>query len=850
MSHRSLGCAFLALGVAIVAPAAVAAQVPVLLPQGELGARFPAPIRIAAAPGGRLYAVNARGELYMLTPRGDLMLRLALPERGIAVAASTAEVFVSTAGGKILRVDPVAAKVTGAIDLRVSCGPNGLAFDEKKGLLWMAERNAGQLRALRLSGTTAYEIQTAGGRSIRFPGDVALDPANQLVWLLLESNEGYPMAHAFSTVDGAWTRSALVSGLGSGRVSRGAGIAVDTAGYVYGVDGFAAKVQVVDPAGSFVAEAGAFGAAGGQLRLPSGAALLANGDLVVADTDNGRLERFGSGAALPVCPGDSDCDGLPDEWERAHGLNPNDPSDALQDADFDGLTALQEYALGTDPGKRDSDGDGVSDGDEVAAGTDPLQGGAAPVLVASGPASQGPGLVRISSVVQGGADCTAAWTQVGGPGVALRGAATFTPSFVARRPGSYRLSGVATCGGVASLPAAVEVSIVNVAPRADAGRIRVSRVGQPVPMDGSFSSDANGDALELSWEQVLGPAAMLGRAEHGEVVAREPGLFGFQLTAADPASATSSADAALLVLGRRERAAAAQVVSPLTARVGGTVGLDARASFTDGRHARFRWAQAAGPEVALSEPGSATPSFVPPAPGRYAFDVRVESRRRLSPPARVEVFVAAAGAELPRAAAKAVGAASLGEPVALDGSGSAGSGLAFRWRQVAGPAAGLTEADQAVATAVPFTPGAYLFELSVKSGDAESVPAAVAFTVAPAGRALPVAVARVGKARGGHGHAHGRGDRVQLDGRGSSGAARWRWTQVAGPWVALDAPDSAAPWFEARAAGAYAFELEVDDGAVRSAPVRVEIAVRHGKDGGGHGRDGGDDGDDDDGERE
>ncbi len=27
-------------------------------------------------------------------------------------------------------------------------------------------------------------------------------------------------------------------------------------------------------------------------------------------------------------PGDSDNDGLPDEWEKAHGLNPNDATDA------------------------------------------------------------------------------------------------------------------------------------------------------------------------------------------------------------------------------------------------------------------------------------------------------------------------------------------------------------------------------------------------------------------------------------------------------------------------------------------------------------------------------------------
>jgi len=37
---------------------------------------------------------------------------------------------------------------------------------------------------------------------------------------------------------------------------------------------------------------------------------------------------------------DSDGDGLPDAWEIANGLNPNDPVDALKDPDSDGLTNL------------------------------------------------------------------------------------------------------------------------------------------------------------------------------------------------------------------------------------------------------------------------------------------------------------------------------------------------------------------------------------------------------------------------------------------------------------------------------------------------------------------------------
>ena len=42
-------------------------------------------------------------------------------------------------------------------------------------------------------------------------------------------------------------------------------------------------------------------------------------------------------------PVDSDHDGIPDDWEKAHGLNPNDSSDANKDLNGDGYTNLEKY---------------------------------------------------------------------------------------------------------------------------------------------------------------------------------------------------------------------------------------------------------------------------------------------------------------------------------------------------------------------------------------------------------------------------------------------------------------------------------------------------------------------------
>jgi len=46
---------------------------------------------------------------------------------------------------------------------------------------------------------------------------------------------------------------------------------------------------------------------------------------------------------------DSDGDGMSDEWEKAHGLNPEDASDGTSDADKDGYTNVEEFLNGTNP---------------------------------------------------------------------------------------------------------------------------------------------------------------------------------------------------------------------------------------------------------------------------------------------------------------------------------------------------------------------------------------------------------------------------------------------------------------------------------------------------------------------
>ena len=87
-----------------------------------------------------------------------------------------------------------------------------------------------------------------------------------------------------------------------------------------------------------------------------------------ADTDDDGLKDDTD--PNPLIP-DADGDGMEDGWEKAYGLDPT-VKDADGDLDGDGLTNIQEFAIGTYPDDRDSDNDGMEDGWEYSYGLNPM----------------------------------------------------------------------------------------------------------------------------------------------------------------------------------------------------------------------------------------------------------------------------------------------------------------------------------------------------------------------------------------------------------------------------------------------------------------------------------------------
>lgn len=165
------------------------------------------------------------------------------------------------------------------------------------------------------------------------------------------------------------------------------------------------------------------------------------------------------------------------------------------------------------------------------------------------------------------------------------------------------------------------------------------------------------------------------------------------------------------------------------------------------------------------------------------------------------------------------------ETVTLDGTGSFFYDpfdiQMYQWTQVSGQDVVLEGADSASPWFVAPAGGNYVFQLVVADSQYSSGPDEVLVYVGP--NVLPVADAgedRVWQAPG----------QIALDGTGSHDPdpvdrLSYSWTQLSGPTVALQDPDTATPTFDAEPGDIYTFELVVSDGFGNSEPSQVRLVA-------------------------
>ncbi len=328
------------------------------------------------------------------------------------------------------------------------------------------------------------------------------------------------------------------------------------------------------------------------------------------------------------------------------------------------------------------------------------------------------------------------WSQAAGPEVSLSDPAGVRPIFLVDEVGTYVFDLVVNDGESDSEPDRVTITgrIFNEAPIARVLGSQSVEVGTVVQLDGSASSDPDGDELTFEWIAPAGVALDDSTIAQPQFTATEEDVYTFTLTVGDgvfrsdpvvvvitvtapgPGPATPSADAGL-----------DQVVA-----AGTTVLLDGRGSVDpEGDEIIYFWEQTTGREVELMAEEDGTVTFVAPDSGRYEFSLVVSDGRTSSSPDEVRIIAVLQNAR-PIADAGPDQTVALGETVQLDGSGSEdpflGEIFSYRWEAPEGIT--LQQADAEMASFVASAAGEFIIVLVVSDGSLESTPDEVIITVA------------------------------------------------------------------------------------------------------------------------
>lgn len=278
----------------------------------------------------------------------------------------------------------------------------------------------------------------------------------------------------------------------------------------------------------------------------------------------------------------------------------------------------------------------------------------------------------------------------------------------------------------------------NLPPVANAGEDRTGAVGSTLILDGSGSSDPDGNLISFAWQLLRKPAGSAATLSAGD--GPRPGLaidlagrYEAQLVVSD-GKAQSFPD--WVVIDTHNSRPTADAGAPAAATTGVAAALDGRGSHDpDGDGLRYRWSlpvRPAGSVAAIGNPRTARSRFIPDKPGGYVARLVVSDEHGESDPAAIAVStvnappVANAGpdrADLP-----------MHQPFDLDGSASwdpEGKPLRFRWSLIFRPAGSAAQLQSVTAatTITPDVPGEYIVQLLVSDGALKGAPDTVRLSV-------------------------------------------------------------------------------------------------------------------------
>jgi MYXO-CTERM domain-containing protein len=319
---------------------------------------------------------------------------------------------------------------------------------------------------------------------------------------------------------------------------------------------------------------------------------------------------------------------------------------------------------------------------------------------------------------------TYAWSQVSGESVDLTDADKATAKFYGLHTGTYVFALVVNDGHSDSAPDNVQVvinSAGNHAPVANAGPDQSVNSGATVTLDGSASSDTDGDTLTYQWTQTAGPSAILSSntVVKPTTVINGAGIVKFELKVNDGKVWSLADEVKITVNPAGNHIPVANAGADMQAKVGDTVTLDGSASSdADGDTLTYSWRQVSGAMVTMSAQNVAKPTFVASAQGTFVFGLIVNDSKIDSEEDTVTVTVGGAN-QAPVAVVQSPLTAYVNDTVTLDGSASHdpnGDTLTYTWSQTSGDPMTLTDDKKNVATFVAEKAGDFEFKLTVSDG--------------------------------------------------------------------------------------------------------------------------------------